>query len=86
MEGDGWGCGTYDRDKSTGDGEKDLAGRIVRVENNAGGRKLRVLVCCVWRVLAEGGGFDRDIMANAGVVVVLGGIHEGQNQRAGLTT
>ena len=28
-------CETYDRDKSAGDGEKDLVGGIVRVENDA---------------------------------------------------
>jgi hypothetical protein len=84
------GCGTYDRDKSAGNGEKDLAGRIVGMENNAGRRELWILVCWdgdwvrVGRVLAEGGWFYCNIMADAGVVVVLGGIHGGENERTGL--
>ena len=84
------GCGTYDRDKCACNGEKDLAGGIVGVENNAGRRELRILVrwdrdgVRVGRVLAEGGGFYCNIMADAGVVVVLGGIHGGENERTGL--
>lgn len=38
------GCEAYDRDKSAGNGEKDLAGCIVRVQNNAGWGKLWKLV------------------------------------------
>jgi hypothetical protein len=76
------GCETYDRDKGAGNGEKDLAGSIIRVENNAGWGELWILEG-VWvrRVLAERGGFYWDIMADAGVVVVLGGIHGGENER-----
>jgi hypothetical protein len=87
----GWaGCETYDRDKSTGDGEKDLARGIVRVEDDAGRGKCGILVWWnggrvvgdgVGGVLTEGRRFYWDVVANAGEVVVVGGIHEGENER-----